>query len=220
MRIIVLGIWLLLFMVVPLAAQPSPLPPVNGEALSKETGYFNLLVDPAEYPGAKKGETVDVRLLSRIVAHGLVYGIDFQRVGTDQKIKIDERIYAIVRELELEEYAEYDGAVRFTYSYQYIVNDMDEKKLSRSIEGVGESKEKDMADAWKEARELAFVDAVENALKREYTDNQIAIPNEVIGMITTYEILYDDYSFTDKVYRFKVKAWVSFKPRENFIATG
>ena len=202
----------------PLLAQPSPLPPVTGDQATKKTGYFNIIVDPAEYLGAGEEETKDIRLLSLLVAYGLVNGIDWHRVVTENKIKIDERLYSIVRELDLEETVPYDGSFRYSYSYQYIVDDS--IRIAGSVEGVGESEKENMAEAWVEARELALIDAVENALARKYTDKQLAIPNEVLGMIQTYEILYDDYNFTDKVYRFKIKAWVSYEPRGNFIDVG
>ena len=215
MRIIALTVFLLICaLVVPAYGQPSPLPPVNGEPAIMETGYFNLIVDPAEYPGAGDDETEDIRFLSLLVAHGLVHGIDWHRVGSGNKIKIDERLYAIVRDMSLDETTKFDGCYRYSYSYQYASREMDVSKVGKSIEAVGESEKENMADAWDEARELAFIDAVEKALARKYTDNQLAIPNEVRGLIPTYEILYDDYNFTDKVYRFKIKAWVSFEPRK------
>ncbi len=58
-----------------------------------------------------------------------------------------------------------------------------------------------------------FVDAVKQALDRKYTDNQLAIPNNLRGMITVYEIMYDDYNYADEVYRFEINAWVGYEPR-------
>jgi len=200
---------------VPAMAQPSPLPPVSGEGSTMVTGNFSIIVDPKEFPGVGKEETEDTRMLSLLVAYGLVYGVDWQRVGTEKEVKIDERMYAIVHDIKLDETIAYEGCYRYTYSYQYALDEVNKIKVGESIEAAGESKEKNMSKAWKEARHATFIDAVEKALAREYTDRQLAIPNEVTGMITTYEILYDDYSFTDGVYRFKIKAWVSFEPRKN-----
>jgi len=199
----------------PALAQPSPLPPVSGEGSTMVTGNFSIIVDPKEFPGVGKEETEDTRMLSLLVAYGLVYGVDWERVGMKKEVKIDERMYAIVHDIKLDEAVAYEDCYRYTYSYQYGLDEVNKIKVGESIEAVGESKEKNMSKAWNEARHAAFIDAVEKALAREYTDKQLAIPNEVTGMITTYEILYDDFNFTDGVYRFKIKAWVSFEPRKN-----
>ncbi len=209
---------LLVALAIPSSAQP--LPPVSGESLAMETGYFNLMIDPNDYPGSEKDETEDIHLLSLITAYGLVYGIDWSRIGTDNKVVIDEGIYKVVRDLHLDEITPYDHAIRYTYSYQYVVNDMEKQKNSESIMGFGESTEKNTAKAWREARTNAFLDVINKALARKYTDNQLAIPNEVIGQISTYEVIYDDYNFADKKYEFKIKAWVTFGKRGNLIDMG
>ena len=214
-KIIFVAILLAAVAQMPALAQPSPLPPVTGEGSTMVTGTFGIIVDPKEYPGVGKEETEDTRMLSLLVAYGLVNGIDWERVGTKNEIKIDERMYAIVHDMKLDEVVPYEDCFRYTYSYQYALDEVNKIKVGESIEAAGESEEKNMAKAWKEARHAAFVDAVAQALGREYTDKQSAIPNDVVGMITTYEILYDDYNFTDGIYRFKIKTWVSFEQRKN-----
>jgi hypothetical protein len=207
----------ILLLALPLAAfagsQPSPLPPVNGEPTTEATGYFNIIVDPDEYPKAGDKETEDIKLLSLVTAYGIIHGIEWYNSSTGDGIQINEKIYAIVHDMEVEEIVECGECYRYTYSYDYVVEKIDELKLGRAIEAVGESENTNMAQAWQEARTDAFIDAVRQALKRKYTDNQVAIPTDISGMITTYEILYDDYDFADEVYRFEITAWVGFEPR-------
>jgi hypothetical protein len=210
--ILMIGILFTLLATVPAVAQ-SPLPPVGGDEGMKETGYYSIIVDPKDYPGIGKDETEDVRFLSLLVVHGLVNGIDWRRTGPEHKIQIDEKMYKVIHERKLEGVEPYDDCFRYSYSYQYVTGDIEALKEGKSIDAVGESTETNMAKAWQEARHAAFVDAVQKALDREYTDNQLAIPNDTRGMITTYEIVYDDYNYADKVYRFQIKAWVSFQPR-------
>jgi hypothetical protein len=195
-------------------AQPSPLPPVGEGTGTQDTGYFNLMVNTKDYPGAGTEETEEVRFLSLVTVYGILYGVEWHKGVTDEKIQIDEKVFAIVRDMKLDDITEDDGAYRYTYSYDYIVEKQDELHVGKSIEAEGTSELPDMADAWEEARENAFRDAVKQGLDRKYTDNQQAIPPEVRGMITTYEILYDDFDYAEKVYRFTIKAWVDFEPRK------
>lgn len=197
----------------PVLAQPSTLPPVTTGPGTQETGYFSIVVDPAEYPDAGDEETEDIKFISLLHAFNLLHGVEWRRVATEEEITLDKRIFAIVHDMELEEITEFGESYRYIYSYDYIVEELDEKKVGRGIEAVGESSLQNMALAWEEARGLALIDAVNQALARRYTDNQRAIPNEVRGMITTFEILYDDYNIADEIYRFKIKAWVGFERR-------
>jgi hypothetical protein len=171
-------------------------------------------VDPDEYPGAGGDETEDIRLLSLVTVFGILQGIDWHRTSTDEEIVIEEKIYAVIRDMQLEEISEFEDCYRYTYSYTYIVEKFDERKVGRAIEAEGTSELDNLAEAWREARESAFIDAVQQALDRKYTENQLAIPPEVRGMITVYEMLYDDFDFGENVYRFKIKAWVGFEPRQ------
>jgi len=198
---------------VPAFAQPSALPPVSGGGGTTETGYFSIVVDPDEYPDAEDGETEDIRFVSLQTAYCLIHGIEWWTDPEDKDIVIDKRLFSIIRDLELEDISEFGECYRYTYSYLYVVEELDKQKVGKVIWAIGESDEENMGIAWREARESAFVDAVKQALDRKYTDNQLGIPNNLRGMITVYEIMYDDYNYVDEVYRFEINAWVGYEPR-------